>query len=128
MNAEASIPRFGLPLTLPQPRLLSEWASTRDRRAWPAAPAGDGQPVMLIPGFMAGDTSLTRMAVWLRSGGFALVRSGIRWNTDCMEPTVDRARAPAGAGGRESGRPALMVGQSRGGSIGRALAGRCAPT
>ena len=33
---------------------------------WPAPPDGDGRPVMLIPGFLAGDTSLTRMALWLR--------------------------------------------------------------
>jgi pimeloyl-ACP methyl ester carboxylesterase len=77
---------------------------------------------MLIPGFMAGDTSLTRMAVWLRSGGFVLARSGITWNTGCMEKTVERLEQRLSEAVERAGQPALIVGQSRGGSIGRALA------
>jgi pimeloyl-ACP methyl ester carboxylesterase len=77
---------------------------------------------MLIPGFMAGDTSLTRMAVWLRSGGFTLARSGIRWNTACMEPTVVELQRRLERAVEQAGQPALLVGQSRGGSIARALA------
>jgi pimeloyl-ACP methyl ester carboxylesterase len=77
---------------------------------------------MLIPGFMAGDTSLTRMAVWLRSGGFILARTGIRWNTACMEPTVVELQRRLERATDEAGQPALLVGQSRGGSIARALA------
>ena len=83
------IPRITLPLAPPQPRVLTEWMSTRDPRPWPAAPDGGGQPVMLVPGFMAGDMSLTRMALWLRGGGYTLARSGINRNTGCMEPTVE---------------------------------------
>jgi hypothetical protein len=30
---------------------------------------------MLVPGFMAGDASLTRMALRLRTGGYELARS-----------------------------------------------------
>jgi pimeloyl-ACP methyl ester carboxylesterase len=77
---------------------------------------------MLIPGFLAGDTSLTRMAVWLRSGGFVLARSGITWNTGCMEKTVERLEGRLSAAVEQAGQPALIIGQSRGGSIGRALA------
>ncbi len=117
-----SIPRFGLPLTPPQPRLLAEWLSTWDHERWPAPPAGDDRPVMLVPGFMAGDQSLTRMAVWLRTGGFTLARSGIRWNTACMEPTVVELERRLELAVQRTGRRALLVGQSRGGTIGRALA------
>jgi triacylglycerol lipase len=85
----STIPRLGLPLTPPHPRVVGEFLSTYDSERWPAAPAGEGRPVMLIPGFMAGDQSLTRMAVWLRTGGFVLARSGIRWNSGCMEATVE---------------------------------------
>lgn len=77
---------------------------------------------MLVPGFLAGDTSLTRMAVWLRTGGFALARSGIAWNTGCMEETVKRLEQRLEEAVAATGMPALLIGQSRGGSIGRALA------
>ncbi|MDQ6748768.1 MAG: alpha/beta hydrolase [Candidatus Dormibacteraeota bacterium] len=122
MSTEAfSAPRGGLPLTFPRPRLAVEWLSTRDQADWPTPPAGNGQPVMLIPGFLAGDASLTRMAVWLRTGGYQLARSGIAWNTGCMEVTVQRLQQRLEAAVRRTGRPALIVGQSRGGAIGRAL-------
>jgi len=123
MSTDATtIPRFGLPLVLPRPRVLAEWLSTRDPDDWPAAPAGDGRTVMLIPGFLAGDTSLTRMAVWLRTGGYQLARSGITWNTGCMEQTVERLEHRLEHAVHSAGDPALVIGQSRGGSIGRALA------
>jgi pimeloyl-ACP methyl ester carboxylesterase len=123
MSTDAdTFPRFGLPLTLPRPRVVNEWLSTRDRDEWPAPPSGDGRPVMLIPGFLAGDQSLTRMAVWLRTGGYTLIRSGIRWNVDCMEPLVEAVEARLGRAVDAAGRPALLVGQSRGGSIARAVA------
>ncbi|MGH2866685.1 MAG: esterase/lipase family protein [Solirubrobacteraceae bacterium] len=122
MTTEAfSPPRFGLPLTVPRPRLVTEWRSTQDPVHWPQAPDGDGRPVMLIPGFLAGDTSLTRMAVWLRTGGYELARSGITWNTGCMEETVQRLQERLERAVQSAGQPALIVGQSRGGAIGRAL-------
>ncbi|MEO8966761.1 MAG: alpha/beta hydrolase [Solirubrobacteraceae bacterium] len=117
-----TMPRVTLPLAPPRARVLTEWMSTRDPPRWPAPPAGGGQAVMLVPGFMAGDTSLTRMAVWLRSGGFALARSGITRNTGCMEPTVERLEARLEEAVQRTGRRALLIGQSRGGCIGRALA------
>lgn len=118
----STLPRLGLPLAAPHPRIVSEWLSTRDRDGWPAPPAGAGRPVMLIPGFLAGDQSLTRMAVWLRGGGFVPARSGIRWNVDCMEPIVTAVERRLERAVHEAGRPALLVGQSRGGSIARAVA------
>jgi triacylglycerol lipase len=117
-----SIPRLGFPLTVPGPRVVSEWLSTYDHEHWPDPPQGDGRPVMLVPGFMAGDRSLTRMAVWLRAGGFVLARSGIEWNTRCMEPTVIDLERRLEQAVQRTGQRALLIGQSRGGTIGRALA------
>jgi pimeloyl-ACP methyl ester carboxylesterase len=123
MTTDAStIPRFGLPLAPPRLRLLSEWQSTREKSRWPQPPQGDGRPVMLIPGFMAGDASLTRMALWLRGGGYELARSGLSWNAGCMEQTVRELEHRLAAAVAHNGQRALLVGQSRGGSIGRALA------
>jgi pimeloyl-ACP methyl ester carboxylesterase len=119
------IPRLSAPLVpwvAPGLRALSEWNSTRDRRNWPAPPRSDGRPVMLIPGFLAGDPSMTRMAVWLRSGGFVLARTGISWNTGCTDETVDALASRLQRAVGRAGKPAVVIGQSRGGSIGRALA------
>jgi pimeloyl-ACP methyl ester carboxylesterase len=62
------------------------------------------------------------MAVWLRTGGFVLARSGIAWNTRCMEPTVIDLEQRLEQAVQRAGKRALLVGQSRGGTIGRALA------
>src|SRR5436190_16685262 len=48
-------------------------------------PRGDGGPVMLIPGFLAGDGSLSLMAAWLRRIGHRPHASGIRLNVDCAD-------------------------------------------
>lgn len=111
-------------LGMPQLRLLDEFLSTRDADSWPEPPRGAGRPAVLIPGFLAGDPSLSRMARWLRSGGFRTARSGVTFNVDCMEPTVRDVEQRVEAAVEEAGRRALVVGQSRGGVIGRALAVR----
>ena len=110
------------PLTPPRWRIVSEWASTSDPDRWPAPPAGRGRPVMLIPGFLAGDTSLTRMAVWLRTGDWTTARSGITWNVDHSGRVVESLRDRLARAVQATGQRALVVGQSRGGAIARALA------
>ena len=44
---------------------------------------GRGRPVLLIPGFLAGDGSLAPMSDWLRRAGFRPSRAGIVANVDC---------------------------------------------
>jgi triacylglycerol lipase len=107
------------------PTLLRETLSTRDAQRWPAPPPGDGRPAMLVPGFLAGDPSLARMVRWLRGGGWQTIRPAIRLNVDCMEPAVERLeqRLEAAVVARE-GRRTLVIGQSRGGLYGWALAVR----
>src|ERR1700686_1170006 len=50
----------------------------------------DAQPVLLIPGFMAGDASLTMLRAWLRRRGHRVATSGMRANVDCAEQIVGR--------------------------------------
>jgi len=87
-------------------------------------PRGDGAPVMLIPGFMAGDESLATMTFWLRRVGYRTSRAGIRMNTDCSSATLDRLEARAEELVARHGRPVSVIGQSRGGLFARALATR----
>jgi triacylglycerol lipase len=80
--------------------------------------------VLLIPGFLAGDGSLGLMAGWLKRAGYRATRAGMRVNVDCsgaamerLEPRLERVVA-------EQGSRAVMIGQSRGGSLAKVLARR----
>ena len=125
MTASRVAPTDGLPHQRGgRARVAGEWLSTADSVHWPAPPAGNDRPVLLIPGFLAGDGSLARMAVWLRAGGFRTYRSGIAVNAGCMEPMLGRLEARLQHVVERAGRPAIVLGQSRGGTIGRVLAVR----
>ena len=104
--------------------MASEWLSTADSGRWPPPPEGAGRPVLLIPGFLAGDRSLARLAGWLRLGDFRTYRSGIVVNAGCMEALVARLEARLSSVVERTGRPAVVLGQSRGGTLGRVLAVR----
>jgi triacylglycerol lipase len=87
-------------------------------------PPGDRRPVLLIPGFMAGDASLGTMAQWLRRAGYCTHRTGIRANLDCSEEACKRLEARLEhMAGRHDER-VVIIGQSRGGVFARALAAR----
>jgi triacylglycerol lipase len=75
----------------------------------------------MIPGFLAGDASLTRIAGWLRSGDFRTYRSGIVVNAACTEQLIQRLESRLEHAVERTGRRAVVLGQSRGGTLGRAL-------
>jgi pimeloyl-ACP methyl ester carboxylesterase len=88
-------------------------------------PHGNGQPVLLIPGFLAGDTSLSVMGGWLFRLGYKPRRSGITLaNVDCSDRAVDRLEKRLENIVRTNGRRAAIVGHSRGGHFAKALASR----
>jgi pimeloyl-ACP methyl ester carboxylesterase len=86
-------------------------------------PVGRGRMVMLIPGFLAGDRSLNTMRGWLVRNGYRPLRSGIDFNMQSSDLLVERIAArlrkklPAG-------KKAMVIGQSRGGTLGVGLAQR----
>src|SRR5215213_4163700 len=87
-------------------------------------PPGERRPVLLIPGFMAGDASLGTMANWLRRAGYCTHRTGIRANLDCSEEACRRLEARLEhMAGRQHER-VVIIGQSRGGVFARALGAR----
>jgi pimeloyl-ACP methyl ester carboxylesterase len=81
-------------------------------------------PVMLIPGFMAGDTSLTVMRAWLRRQGHPVAMSGMRLNAGCAEAIVSRLQEQLWRFASRSEEPVVLIGQSRGGALARSLAVR----
>lgn len=89
-----------------------------------SVPRGDGSPVLLVPGFLAGDESLRVLGGWLERIGYDPRRSGIHFNDDCSDRTLDRLESCLERIGAETGRPAALIGHSRGAHFTKALAHR----
>jgi pimeloyl-ACP methyl ester carboxylesterase len=79
---------------------------------------------MLIPGFLAGDTSLDVMRGWLRRSGYRTLRSGINLNAQSSELLLRRIAGRIGTDYRRNGRRVTIIGQSRGGVLGLGVAQR----
>jgi triacylglycerol lipase len=88
-------------------------------------PRGDGSPVLLVPGFLAGDQSLSVLAGWLRRLGHRPRRAGISFNVRCSDTAVDRLERTLHHVHLSTGRKVAIVGHSRGGHFAKALASRC---
>jgi len=84
----------------------------------------DAQPVLLIPGFMAGDGSLALLRLWLRRRGHRVAMSGMRANVDCAARSVARLQEQLRSFAAGCGSPVVLIGQSRGGALARSLAVR----
>ena len=100
-------------------------SARRSPRPWAGpAPVRGADPVVLVPGFLAGDLSLALMARELRRAGHRTYRAHIRCNVGC---TVDAAarleRRIEGIAARRGGRVQL-VGHSLGGMLARGVAVR----
>jgi triacylglycerol lipase len=85
---------------------------------------GRGRPVLLIPGFLAGDGSLSMMAGWLKRAGYRPSRAGILSNVNCAGVLLPRLEERLERLVSLQGRRAAVVGQSRGGTLAKVLAKR----
>jgi triacylglycerol lipase len=107
-------------------RALGEFARFAGRAwTWPfASRAQTPKPILLIPGFMAGDATLYPFADWLRSRGHSVFFSGILANADCPRRAIERlARILIDLHAR-SGEKLVVIGHSLGGIYARELARR----
>jgi triacylglycerol lipase len=87
-------------------------------------PDAGGQPVMLIPGFLAGDDSLGIMTRWLRRTGHHTRKAGMRSNVDCSATAFERLEERLEEMAATRGEKVAIVGQSRGGNFAKVLARR----
>jgi pimeloyl-ACP methyl ester carboxylesterase len=84
----------------------------------------EAPPVLLIPGFMAGDSSLSILREWLRRRGHHVASAGMLANVDCAERIVSRLQIQVQELAASAGEPVVLIGQSRGGALARSLAVR----
>jgi pimeloyl-ACP methyl ester carboxylesterase len=126
MNALTSISRRSRPPLWREARVgLEAAALLRDPiLRGDGLPDGRGRPVLLIPGFLAGDGSLALMGDWLRRAGYRSSRAGMLANVRCSGAAHERLAQRLERIVAEQGQKAVVIGQSRGGSMARVLAVR----
>ncbi len=119
-------PRFQTPPLWRESRLGLEFASLVRDPVFRGRDVTDGrgQPVLLIPGFMAGDGSLGVMARWLKGTGHHPSRAGIRSNVACSGVSIERLEDRLERLVERQGMRAAIIGHSRGGSFAKVLARR----
>jgi triacylglycerol lipase len=84
----------------------------------------DAEPVVLVPGFLAGDGTLTLMAGALRGQGHRTYRSHIRANVGCTLQAAAQLESRLETVVARRGRRVQIVGHSLGGMLARGLAVR----
>jgi len=117
---------FALPPLWREGRLGLEAAALMRHPIYRGAGIADaeGQPVMLIPGFLAGDDSLGIMTRWLRRTGHHTRKAGIRSNVDCSAVAIERLEERLETMAETCGEKVAIIGQSRGGNFAKVLAVR----
>ena len=82
------------------------------------------EPVLLVPGFMAGDTTLSLMARTLRRQGFRTYRSHMHANVGCTLNATAQLESRLESIAIRRGSRVQIVGHSLGGMLARGLAAR----
>jgi len=118
------IPKLGFSEILGEARIFGEYLRFRgdaiaDRTL---KVTSNWRPILLIPGFMAGDASLYPLGARLRSQGHRVFYAGIWMNADCPAKTLDRLRQRIHEVSLQTGRKVAIIGHSLGGIYARELA------
>ena len=107
--------------------VLRSVSDHRVRRATPyagRAPQRVDEPVVLVPGFLAGDGSLALMARTLRRDGFRTYRSHIHANVGCTVNAAAQLESRLESIAIRRGSRVQVVGHSLGGMLARGVAVR----
>jgi len=87
-----------------------------------SAPRGEDRPVIVLPGFMANDTSTWVLRRFLEDIGYSVTGWGLGRNTGPGQPLIERLVERAVTLNKGHGQRINLVGWSRGGSIAREIA------
>jgi pimeloyl-ACP methyl ester carboxylesterase len=101
-----------------------EWAALHSSQvhAGTGLPRGDGQPVMLVPGFLESDLQMTELRDWLQRLGYRPSASGFPVSADCPDVLLEKILETLVGLVAQTGTRVAIVGHSLGGSLARAAA------
>jgi len=85
---------------------------------------GNGRPVLLIPGFLAGDQTLLTMQAWLRRMDYTPELSGISFNVRHSDLTAEAVLERLYVHFRRTKQKVALIGHSRGGLLAKVIADR----
>ena len=85
-------------------------------------PHGEGEPVVVVPGFLASDVSLWELYGWLQRIGYRPYFSNIGRNADCPNHMASLLLETIRQAHRETGQRVRVVGHSLGGMLARSVA------
>jgi pimeloyl-ACP methyl ester carboxylesterase len=85
-------------------------------------PKGDGEAVVLVPGFMASDVCFGELASWLKRMGYTPYLSNVGRNMDCADVVLERLLETVDKAHAETGARVTVIGHSLGGLLGRGVA------
>jgi len=88
------------------------------------APPGNGKPVMLVPGFLAGDWTLHTPFQWLRRIGYRPKVAGVTFNVTYSEVMLRPLIDALAELNKKTGARVSLVGHSRGGVLAKVLSHR----
>ncbi len=88
------------------------------------SPGRELEPVVLVPGFLLGDLTMTPMAQALRRDGLHTYRSHIHANIGCTVSAADQLEARLESVAARRGSQVRVVGHSLGGMLARSVAAR----
>lgn len=94
------------------------------RSSYAAPPVRHATPVILVPGFLAGDSTLALMARVLREHGYRTYRSSIHVNAGCTLNAAAQLETRLESIALRRGTRVQVVGHSLGGMLARGLAVR----
>jgi triacylglycerol lipase len=117
-------PRVPLPPLWRELPHVAGWLARLSRNGGAQSREAAAPDVLLIPGFLSVDDSLSALARTLACAGLRPAFAGIGRNVDCSEATLARLERRLEAIVRERGAPVALVGHSRGGLFARVLAVR----
>jgi triacylglycerol lipase len=114
------------------PSLLGEWQAAGELARLLASPVyyglglprGDGRLILVLPGLFGNDFYLEPVHRWLRRLGYRTARSTLAVNAGCPERLSRQVEPELARHETEQPRSVAVLGHSRGGVLGRAIAAR----